>query len=58
MVDKVESDGKIHGKVSKEIVIDITDEFRADIKAIAVRFESDRKEYKGSVYIDNIRVSE
>ncbi|MFH0763618.1 MAG: hypothetical protein V1927_01275 [Candidatus Omnitrophota bacterium] len=58
MVEKVESDGKIHGKVRKEIVIDITDEFRADIKAIDVRFESDRKEYKGPVYLDNIRVAE
>lgn len=58
MVDKVESDGKIHGKVTKEVVIDITDEFRKDIKSIAVRIESDRKEYKGPVYIDNIRVTE
>lgn len=58
MIDKVESDGKIHGKVRKEVVIDITDEFRQDVKSMALRVESDRKEYSGPVYIDNIRVAE
>lgn len=35
-----------------------TDEFRADVRKIAVRFESSRPEYKGPIYIDNIVLSE
>jgi len=35
-----------------------TDEFRADVRKIAVRIESNKPAYKGPVYIDNIVLSE
>lgn len=31
-----------------------TDEFRADVRKIAIRFESNKPEYNGPIYIDNI----
>ncbi|MEE9500126.1 MAG: hypothetical protein V3V42_02410 [Candidatus Omnitrophota bacterium] len=35
-----------------------TDEFRADVRKIAIRVESNKAAYKGPVYIDNIVLSE
>lgn len=35
-----------------------TDEFRADVRKIAIRIESNKPAYKGPVYIDNIVLSE
>ncbi len=35
-----------------------TDEFRADVRKIAIRIESNKAAYKGPVYIDNIVLSE
>lgn len=35
-----------------------TDEFRADVRKIAIRIESNKPVYKGPVYIDNIVLSE
>ena len=35
-----------------------TDEFRADVRKIAVRVESNKPAYKGPIYIDNIKLSE
>ena len=35
-----------------------TDEFRADVRKIAIRIESSKPVYKGPIYIDNIILSE
>lgn len=35
-----------------------TDEFRADVRKIAIRVESNKPAYKGPIYIDNIKLSE
>jgi hypothetical protein len=35
-----------------------TDEFRADVRKIAVRIESNKAAYKGPIYIDNVVMSE
>jgi hypothetical protein len=37
----------------------LTDEFRSDIRKMGIRIESNGKiEYKGPVYIDNVKLSE
>jgi len=36
----------------------LTDEFRADVRKVAIRLESSKPAYKGPVYIDNIVLSE
>ena len=35
-----------------------TDEFRADVRKVAIRVESSRPEYKGPIYVDNIVLAE
>jgi hypothetical protein len=37
----------------------ITDDFRADVRKIGIRIESNGKvSYKGPIYIDNVRLSD
>jgi len=36
----------------------VTDEFRADVRKLAIRVSSNKDAYKGSIYIDNILLSE
>jgi len=45
-------------KVSGAQVYDVKDGFRANIRKIGVRVESDKTGYAGPVYIDTIKVSE
>ena len=45
-------------KITGAYILDVTDAFRAKVKKIDVRVESDKVDYKGKIYIDNIRVAE
>lgn len=58
MVEKIDEEGKVHGQVMREFKVVITDEMKENVKAVAVRIESNRIEYKGPVYIDNVRLIE
>ena len=35
----------------------VTEEFKSDVRKIAIRIESDRIPYFGPIYIDNLRLS-
>lgn len=53
----VRPDNPFDPNVSGAEILKITDEFRANVRKIDVRIESDKTSYTGPVYIDNIRLT-
>ena len=58
MIERMGKDGKFRGNVKHEYNVPMTDAYRADVRTIAVRAEAYRVDYRGPIYVDNMRVQE
>ncbi|MFH1997074.1 MAG: hypothetical protein ABIJ27_08840 [Candidatus Omnitrophota bacterium] len=58
VVEKIDEKNKDYGLVKKKFKVEITEEHKKNVQMLAVRVESNGKEYHGPIYVDNVRLSE
>lgn len=56
MVERIGEDGKAHGYVMKTAKEPMAKEYIQEVQVLTVRLQSERVKYKGSVFVDNIRL--